>query len=218
VSALQIRPQVHDLIRMDPVSIQSIDAPIWVNRRLRYCPWAVVRRVRAPRGMIAVGVRGEMRNERWGGYVPGHAVEHIVEPGELLQISRSSTGMERTPPIRLLEEVVDRWRSLALPWGPAGSVGFELASGHRVTTKLSDLDIVIRASRRLSVESARSLWDCVRGLRPRVDVRVETPACGFALEEYVRRPLSRILLRYPDSARLGDDPWSERLPPSGAAS
>jgi len=27
VSALEIRPQVHDLIRMDPGSIQSIDAP-----------------------------------------------------------------------------------------------------------------------------------------------------------------------------------------------
>src|SRR5271168_1090006 len=118
---------------MDPGSIQSIDAPAWVNRRLCHCPWAVVRRVRAPAGMIAVGVRGEMRNERWGGYVPRHAVEQIVEPGELLQISRSSIGMERTPPIRLLNALVDRWRSFALPWGPAGSVGFELATGHRVT-------------------------------------------------------------------------------------
>jgi len=168
--------------------------------------------------MIAVGVRGEMRNERWGGYVPRHAVEQIVEPGELLQISRSSIGMERTPPIRLLNALVDRWRSFALPWGPAGSVGFELATGHRVTTELSDLDIIIRASRPLSIERARLLWEGVRQLRPKVDVRIETPTCGFALEEYVHPTCSRILLRYPDGATLGDDPWSERLPPSGAAS
>lgn len=209
---MKIRPQVHDLIRMDPGSIQSIDAPDWVNRRLCYCPWAVVRRVRAPSGLIAVGVRGETRSERWGGYLPEHAVEQILEPSELLQISRTSTGMQRTPPIRLLDEVIGRWRGLALPWGPAGSVGFELATGHCVTTNLSDLDIVIRASRPLSVERGRLLWECVMRLRPKVDVRVETPACGFALEEYVRRPLSKILLRYPDGATLGDDPWIERLP------
>jgi phosphoribosyl-dephospho-CoA transferase len=211
VSALEIRPQVHDLIRMDPGSIQSIDAPAWVNRELRRCPWAVIRRVRGPTGLIAVGVRGEMRNERWGGYIPQHAVKQIVEPGELLQTLRCSGGIDRTPPILLLEEVIDRWQGLALPWGPTGGVGFELASGHRVTTKLSDLDIVIRASRPLPAECARSLWERVRELRPRVDVRVETPVCGFALEEYVRRPLSRILLRYPDGARIGDDPWGEHL-------
>jgi phosphoribosyl-dephospho-CoA transferase len=168
--------------------------------------------------MIAVGVRGEARNERWGGYVHQHAVEQIVGPGELLQISRSSSGVDRTPPIQLLEEVIDRWQGLALPWGPAGSVGFELASGHRVTTKFSDLDIVIRASRRLSVERARSLWERVKELRPKVDVRVETPACGFALEEYVRRTPAGILLRCPDGARVGDDPWSARLPSSLAIS
>jgi phosphoribosyl-dephospho-CoA transferase len=211
VGALETRPQVHDLIRMDPDALQSIDAPAWVNRELRGCPWAVIRRVRGPTGQIAVGVRGEMRNERWGGYMPQHAIKQIVAPGELLQISRCSNGMDRTPPIQLLEEVSDRWQGLVLPWGPTGSVGFELASGHRVTTKLSDLDIVIRASRPLPVECARSLWEHVRGLRPRVDVRVETPVCGFALEEYVRRPRSRILLRYPDGARLGDDPWDEHL-------
>jgi phosphoribosyl-dephospho-CoA transferase len=211
VSSLEIRPQVHDLIRLDPASLRSIDAPAWVNRRLSGCPWAVVRRVRAPTGMIAVGVRGEARNERWGGYVHQHAVEQIVEPGELLQFSRSSSWVDRTPPIQLLGEVIDRWQGLQLPWGPAGSVGFELASGHRVTTRSSDLDLVIRASRRLSVESARSLWERVKGLRPKVDVRVETPACGFALEEYVRLTLARILLHCPDGARVGDDPWSACL-------
>jgi phosphoribosyl-dephospho-CoA transferase len=204
-------PQVHDLIRLDLASFRNLDAPAWVNQKLRGCPWAVVRRVPAPTGMIPLGVRGDTRSQRWGGYAHQSAVEQIVEPAEVLQIARSSTLVSRTPPIQLLEEVIERWQGLTLPWGPTGSVGFELASGYRVTTALSDLDIAIRAPERVSVELARSLWECVIGLQPRVDVRIETSECGFALEEYVCRPTTRILLHYPDGARVGDDPWSVRV-------
>jgi phosphoribosyl-dephospho-CoA transferase len=218
VRSLEMRSQVHDLIRMHPASFTSVDAPAWVNQRLSQCPWVVVRRARAPTGMIAVGVRGDTRNERWGGYAHQSAIEQIVEPNELLRVFRASTGADRTPPIQLLEKVVGRWQGLTLPWGPTGSVGFELASGYRVTTPLSDLDIAIRAPERLSVELARSLWERVMGLQPRVDVRIETSECGFALEEYVRRPSTRILLHYPGGARVGDDPWGERLPISLAVS
>jgi phosphoribosyl-dephospho-CoA transferase len=86
--------------------------------------------------------------------------------------------------LRVLPEVIERWRDLALPWGPIGSVGFEIASGREVTTEVSDLDIAIRAQERISVEQAQSLWERVTGLQTRVDVRVETPECGFSLQEY----------------------------------
>jgi phosphoribosyl-dephospho-CoA transferase len=218
VSSLKIRPQVHDLIRTHPASFKSMDAPAWVNKRLSDCPWVVVRRARAPTGMIAVGVRGDTRSERWGGVTHQNTVEQIVEPNELLRIWRTSTHLNRTPPIQLLEKVIERWQGLALPWGPTGSVGLELASGYQVTTPLSDLDIAIRAPQRLSLELARSLWERVMRLRPKVDVRVETSKCGFALEEYVRQPSSRILLHYPDGARVGDDPWGESPPVSPAVS
>jgi hypothetical protein len=36
---------------------------------------------------------------------------------------------------------------------------------------------------------------------------VETPLCGFALEEYALASSSRILLRYAEGVRLGNDPW-----------
>jgi|HubBroStandDraft_2_1064218.scaffolds.fasta_scaffold125585_2 phosphoribosyl-dephospho-CoA transferase len=195
-----------------------MDAPPWVNQRLSECPWVVVRRARAPTGMIAVGVRGDTRSERWGGYAHQSAIEQIVEPNELIGLLRTSTGADRTPPIQLLEKVIERWQGLTLPWGPTGSVGFELASGYRVTTPHSDLDIAIRAPERISVHLAHSLWERVMGLRPKVDVRIETSECGFALEEYVRRPSTRILLHYPGGARVGDDPWGERAPVSLAVS
>ena len=216
--SLEMRSQVHDLIRMHPASFTSVDAPAWVNQRLRARPWVVVRRARAPMSMIAVGVRGDTRNERWGGYAHQSAIQQIVEPDELLRVFRASTAANKTLPIQLLEKVIERWQGLTLPWGPTGSVGFELASGYRVTTPHSDLDIAIRAPQRLSVELAHSLWERVTGLRPKVDVRIETSECGFALEEYVRRPSTRILLHYPGGARVGDDPWGERPPISLAVS
>lgn len=210
MSSLEIRPQVHDLIRMHPTSFKRMDPPAWVNQKLGECPWVVVRRARAPMGMIAVGVRGDTRSERWGGYAHQNAVGQIVAPHELLRFLRTSAGVNSSPPIQLLEKVIERWQGFTLPWGPTGSVGFELASGYRVTTALSDLDIAIRAPERVSVEIARSLWEGVVGLQPKVDVRIETSECGFSLEEYVRRPCTRILLHYPGGARVGDDPWSER--------
>ena len=216
--SLEIRPQVHDLIRVHPASFESMDAPAWVNQRLSACPWVVVRRARAPTSMIAVGVRGDTRNERWGGYAHQSAIQQIVEPDELLRVFRASTAANKTLPIQLLEKVIERWQGLTLLWGPTGSVGFELASGYRVTTPHSDLDIAIRAPERLSVELARSLWERVMGLRPKVDVRIETPECGFALEEYARRPSTGILLHCPDGACVGDDPWGERPPISPALS
>jgi phosphoribosyl-dephospho-CoA transferase len=82
-----------------------------------------------------------------------------------------------------------------------------LATGRPVTTETSDLDLVIRAPQRIAVEEARVLFNCTRGLETRVDVRVETPICGFSLQEYVAAGGTQILLRQFDEVRLGDDPW-----------
>ena len=103
----------------------------------------------------------------------------------------------------------ERWADLTLPWGPGGSVGFERASGRKVTTEVSDLDLVIRAKEKIGVEEARFLLGRTFGLEAKVDVRVETPLCGFSLEEYVSASSAKILLRHPDGARLGQDPWQE---------
>jgi phosphoribosyl-dephospho-CoA transferase len=154
--------------------------------------------------VIAVGVRGDNRNERWAASCEKSLVREIVRPEELLH---TATDVRRTPAIRSLPEMSERWADLRLPWGPGGSVGFELASGRKITTEASDLDLVIRAQRRISVEEARFLLDRTQGLEAKVDVRVETPVCGFALEEYVSAASAKILLRYPDDVRLGDDPW-----------
>src|SRR5580658_1053483 len=197
------KPWVHDLLQIDPALLTSGCGaePHWIQETLIVCPWVVVRRAQTSFGRIAVGVRGATRSERWAAFCDGSQVRKIVRPEQLLPSSC------RTPALRALHEIRERWADLALSWGPTGSVGFELASGRRVTTEASDLDLVIRAPQRIPVDRARSLLDRTLGLETRVDVRVETPLCGFALEEYALTSSSRILLRYAEGVRLGKDPW-----------
>jgi phosphoribosyl-dephospho-CoA transferase len=200
--------KVHDLLQIDPDSLLGVTAPSWVNQALSSCPWVVVRRARAPAGEVAVGVRGDTRSQRWGGFLSKDLIGKVVRPAELLFVRPSSTPRV-TPAMKVLQEVIDRWRDLTLPWGPTGSVGFELATGRQVTSEASDLDIAIGAPARISVETAQALWQRVIGLQTRVDVRVETPKCGFSLQEYACTSSTRMLLHCPDGERLGDDPWSE---------
>jgi phosphoribosyl-dephospho-CoA transferase len=204
-------PQVHDLLQINRTSVSSgfANEPSWVRQTMLDCPWVVVRRAQSSFGRLAVGVRGDSRSERWAASCEKSLVREIVRPEELLLRDRTSNDVRRTPALRALEEMSERWADLALPWGPGGSVGFELASGRKVTTRASDLDLVIRAQQRITVAKARSLLDRTFGLEAKVDVRVETPVCGFSLEEYVSASSAKILLRYPDGVTLGQDPWQE---------
>jgi phosphoribosyl-dephospho-CoA transferase len=202
------RAEVHDLLQIDHASLHSECAaePSWVRQTMLNCSWVVVRRSQAVPGFIAVGVRGENRSQRWAAACEKSLVREIVRPEELL---RTSSDVRRTPALRSLPELSERWAGLTLPWGPGGSVGFELASGRKVTTEVSDLDLVVRAQQRITVEEARFLLDRTQGLEAKVDVRVETPVCGFALEEYVSASSAKVLLRYPEGVGLGEDPWQE---------
>jgi phosphoribosyl-dephospho-CoA transferase len=207
-----MKAEVHDLLRVDPefVTPGCPAESAWVKDALAASPWVVVRRDEAPADQIAVGVRGASRSDRWGGFIGQEQIRCIVRPEELLLLHRSSRRVPRSPALKALRQMDERWRHLTSLWGPGGSVGFELASGQLSTNDSSDLDLIIRAPARITRERARSLWDRTQGLTVRVDVRVETPHCGFSLEEYACGALERILLRYPDGPELGADPWSEQ--------
>jgi phosphoribosyl-dephospho-CoA transferase len=209
--------QVHDLLQVNPGALNLTPAaPAWVNEALKECPWVVVRRAEAPSDHVAVGVRGSNRSERWASTVAKNSVSRIVQPAELLQDIRDSNRILRTPALKALHKLIERWRELDLAWGPVGSVGFELATKCQVTSERSDVDIAIRAPQRISVQEAQQLWNCTIGLEAKVDARVETPECGFSLEEYARSS-APILLHYPDTVRLGDNPWSASTKPAATA-
>ena len=206
-----MRAEVHDLLHVDPEFVPS-GCPAesaWVKDALAVSPWVVVRRDQAPADQIAVGVRGATRGDRWGGFIAWRQIRSIVRPAELLLLDRSSRSVPRTPVLRALRQMDERWRHLTFAWGPAGSVGFELATGQFSTNDSSDLDLIIRAPARISRERARFLWNQTKDLAVRVDARVETLHCGFSLEEYACGSSGRILLRYADGPKLGADPWSE---------
>jgi phosphoribosyl-dephospho-CoA transferase len=98
-----------------------------------------------------------------------------------------------------------------LDWGPVGSVGFELATGQQVVTGASDLDIALFAPTRFTKDAARDLWSVMRAAPAKVDVRVETPYCGFSLEEYAREETVQVLVRLPESRRFAIDPWCSSI-------
>jgi phosphoribosyl-dephospho-CoA transferase len=217
-------PRIHDLLDIDTERFLEANSsvPAWVAKSLRHAPFVVVRRgpISAVQG-IAVGVRGPQRNERWPALCHPDLFRSVLTPPMLLTrlvtASPSAPASRPTPPIRVgaipalrtLTLLADRWKALDFPWGPGGSVGFELATGRPVATPQSDLDIVIYAETRMTHDEARVLHESARGLPAAVDIRVETPTCGFSLTEYANAaPLAPILLRFAAGTALGPDPWA----------
>jgi phosphoribosyl-dephospho-CoA transferase len=211
--------RVHDLLEMDAnrfIAAQT-SAPQWVEENLRKSPFVVVRRDRVTGEQIPVGVRGAERNQRWATFCHPRFVKSILAPPQLLRRTVAISRSDLMPAFRAFTILKDRWVDCNRPWGPGGSVGFELATNTQVVKPESDLDIVLYAERRMTAEEAKSLCDRAMDLPAVVDIRVETPACGFSLIEYAQTDSSRILLRTPSGHLLGDDPWSDKLKLSDAA-
>ena len=117
----------------------------------------------------------------------GHTLEAGFSPG----------------PLNLL--VQQRWANLNHHWGPAGSVGFELFTGVETATTTSDLDIVISAPTPFSSNTARQMCADLDELPCRIDVRVETPAGGFHLNDYATG--GPVLLRTNFGETITANPW-----------
>jgi phosphoribosyl-dephospho-CoA transferase len=200
--------RVHDLLALKPGSSVEVEAtnPEWVRAALIQSRCVVARRETAPPGMIAVGVRGPSREHRWAGFVTNEDVHQVIGPG-VLRSQTANIARRSLPAMQALRYAEERLRPLTLEWGPGGSVGYELATGLSVTNLESDLDLVIYAPYPVRRDEARCLWNLLDVAPARVDVRLETPAGGFSLEEYVRDGQDRVLLRTPTGSILTDDPW-----------
>jgi phosphoribosyl-dephospho-CoA transferase len=205
--------QTHDLLEIDAKQLLSsqASAPQWVQGELRKSPFVVVRRGPAPGHEIPIGVRGTGRNQRWATFCHSKLVKGVLTPSQLLSRAIPTSREDAIPALRALHLLKERWMERTLPWGPGGSVAFELASGRHVVMPESDLDIVIYAERRMTAEEAKSLRDRTVNLPVIVDIRVETPVCGFSLREFASRSPAAILLRAPSGIVLGRDPWGAEL-------
>jgi phosphoribosyl-dephospho-CoA transferase len=205
--------RTHDLLEIDAKQLISSEAsaPVWVEEELRKCPFVVVRRGPATGQEIPIGVRGTDRNQRWAAFCHPKLVKCILTPPQLLRRTVPTSRANATPAFRALHLLKDRWMDVDHPWGPGGSVGFELATGRLVVKPESDLDIVLYADRRMTADKAKSLCARAMNLPAVVDIRVETSVCGFSLREFASRSPATILLRAPSGVLLGRDPWAINL-------
>ena len=206
--------RAHDLLELQsPESIHDLaSAPTWVYESLSACPYVVVRRKPSSANGIAIGVRGRSRDQRWPGFASPNRIKTMISPFELRVRTTIGTTikperLEAIPALRYLQMLEKAWCDLDLKWGPGGSIGFELASQVEVATPASDLDIVLFAPVPFDGDYARSLQASVRQIAPGIDVLVETPQCGFSLDEFADSEGRPLLLRCLDKPRMAIDPW-----------
>ena len=200
---------IHDLMLLREesavISTQGERACPYLNPNQR--PWVVVRRGRISDGLISVGVRGAQRHERWAGFTRLSEVLETRRPDQLrLMLAEDSRrGLQA---FRTLSYLESHLVGLDMTWGPGGSVGYELASGVPAARADSDLDFILFAPRKLEITEAENLWRMISSAPGKVDALVETPFCGFSLEEFVTTPSRNILLRTNDGRILGSNPWN----------
>jgi phosphoribosyl-dephospho-CoA transferase len=200
---------VHDLILLRTASavISTEGGPacpyLTPNRR----PWVVVRRGRISDGLIPVGVRGSQRHERCAGFTGLSEVLETRRPDQL-RLLLAEDSRRALQAFRTLSYLESHLVGLDMTWGPGGSVGYELASGIRAVRAESDLDFILCAPRKLDIKEARDLWRMISSAPGKVDALVETPFCGFSLEEFVTTSPRKILLRTSDGRIFGSNPWN----------
>ena len=201
--------QVHDLILLRTesgvISTQSDPACPYLNPNQR--PWVVVRRGSISDGLIPVGVRGAQRHERCAGFTRLSDVAEALRPDQL-RLRLAEDSRRSLPAFRTLSYLESHLVGLDMSWGPGGSVGYELASGIPTVRTDSDLDLILFAPRKLDIVEAQDLWRMISSAPGKVDALVETPCCGFSLEEFVTTSPRKILLRTNEGRVLGSNPWS----------
>ncbi|WP_454913009.1 malonate decarboxylase holo-ACP synthase [Stutzerimonas chloritidismutans] len=195
-------PRPHDLLwGMRPEQLPA-DAPAWAVAVLAAGQPVVVRRARVAVGLVAVGLRGAMRDQRLAALMPVEAIGHRLVPEDLL----ARQAGEDLPVFRVLAELRPLLDALGHAWGVTGSAGFQLATGLPTAHPDSDLDLLLRAERPLPRSEARPLLQLLEGRACRVDLQLETPLGGVALREWAGGA-ARVLVKTADGPRLVGDPW-----------
>jgi len=210
--------RAHDLLQISGVAdlvyvgseLPEKRCPLWVERSLQEAPFVVVRRANLFDGMIPVGVRGSLRQQRSAAYLAPESIRNRITP-EKLAANRGWLANGRTeeiPGLKVLAGIEEMLANSPLAYGPTGSIGFELASGLPAATSTSDLDLLIRAPERLPMPVAQELITVFSGSPCRVDAQLETPRGAISLAEYARGR-TPLLLRQNGGPVLVGDPWSE---------
>ena len=210
-------PRPHDLLFLrraeDFEACACNDRPDWLDAAWLARAPVVVRRGAAVPGRVAVGARGLQRNERCAGDAALSGVERRITPQDLARTvlqdpDRLNADAAALPCIAALLALAPRLQDLGLGWGPAGGVGFWLASGLPVLRPTSDLDLLIRAPQPLAPGQLAALCALQAHAGCRVDIQLDTGLGGFALMEYARG--GKVMLKTDAGPLLVVDPWQLR--------
>lgn len=192
----------HDLLwGMRPAHLPA-QAPAWAAAALEAGHPVVVRRAVCDAGQVPVGIRGRLREQRYGTLMPRSAVLRCVSPEAL----RESTSPRDLPALRALDQLRP-WLD-GLQWGVSGSAGFELATGIEALNEHSDLDLILRTPQPLNRADARALLAMLDTAVCPVDLQLQTPRGAVALREWAGAS-QRVLLKNAGGACLVEDPWHE---------
>jgi len=207
--------RTHDLLRIKDGCdiIGRFSKPKWVDEALKRAPFVVVRRAPFLNNEVPVGIRGELRNERFGGLLLRSNIESVISPQKIVsnKLWLNTPRFSQIQVFSALDFVYNIFKTYGLSWGPTGSVGFELASGMPTVKSTSDLDIAIYIQELLPSIIAKQIYEKLRKAPVPVDAQFETPHGAVSLEEYARGEYARgetpILLRTINGPMLIKKPW-----------
>jgi phosphoribosyl-dephospho-CoA transferase len=194
----------HDLLwGMTPEQL-PVDAPTWVIESIRAGQPVVVRRALSAPDHIAVGVRGQLREQRFAAVMSIDAISRRIRPEALCHVS-----IDRDlPALRALDQLRPMLDGCGWVWGVSGSAGFELASGVQALHEGSDLDLILRTPQPLDRLKAQALVKILDTAACQVDMQLQTPFGAVALREWAG-PAHRVLLKNARDACLVIDPWEQ---------
>jgi phosphoribosyl-dephospho-CoA transferase len=193
----------HDLLWGMPPRQLPEEAPAWAVESIGAGQPVVVRRAVSTADRIAVGVRGRLREQRYGTSMAMDAVTRRVSPEALCHVE----SHRDLPAFEALAQLRPALDACGWAWGVSGSAGFELASGFAALHEASDLDLILRTPQPLARYQARELLALFDKAPCVVDMQLQTSFGAVALREWAGSS-SRVLLKNATGACLVTDPWT----------
>ncbi|MFM2484631.1 malonate decarboxylase holo-ACP synthase [Celerinatantimonas yamalensis] len=198
----------HDLVWIESADALSFDSnlPQWVRQAWQCDKPLVIRRDINPTGKIAAGIRGKLRSQRYACWIDTDAIIDVLSPETLIEQRYWQRYEWNDVPVieSLIALSTMHW---PLPWGVTGSCAYSLASHEMVMRAESDLDLRIVTPTEPDLSQFSELLALIKTLKVRVDIQLETPAGGVALNEWIKRA-NQLLVKSAHGPFLSPNPWT----------
>lgn len=196
----------HDLVYLSADALPE-SAPDWAGQVLAAGQPAVVRRAVRQADSLPLGIRGSRRDQRHAILAPLATLGLSITPEALVSAAPAAWRAADIPALAALGELRAIMADWPEGWGIGGAVGYELTTGYAVTHSESDIDVIVRAPGRPSIEILSNLVQRLADLSVRCDVQLETPAGGVALADWLGTA-GQVLIKSDQGPYLATDPWA----------